>query len=291
MSNAPAGARPARRVRRARCRGRRRRRRASPAHKPRPPNNPTAREARLKAERAKLQALRAEREQLEQRRQTLQYTVHDLSEEVAQHEPRSGRDGQRRPLARRASSMRSCRVDEHYAGESRRRAGRARDQARDSAAPLGRHLQARAALLTRGDALGEQLRRSHRALQVSAPHRAARPGARAPRRRPAQPDRPPTRQTWCASQSDMEENRQEKADEEQRLRDLQAQQAASLHDAQRSARLTDRRIRATGERRRTPHQRHRVPRRSPRARRAGFAERTRARPARSAAAPIASTGP
>lgn len=197
-------------------------------------------EARLKAERAKLEALRAERERLEQRRLTLQSTVHDLSEEV---------DNLNREADMTAGVVRS--LDAQLDAINAEVASTTSDlvDAQDELTLKRVILQRRLVdiykrgplfsleVLLSANSFGDLIARYKYLHLIALRDRVL---VRRVEDLRNQIDR--QRGNLVHFQSDMEENRQEKADEEQRLRNLQAQQAASLHDAQRSARVTDRRI-------------------------------------------------
>ena len=197
-------------------------------------------EARLKAERAKLQALRAERAQLEQRRQTLQNTVHDLSEEV---------DNLNREADMTASVVRS--LDAQLDAINAEVASTTSDlvDAQDELTLKRVILQRRLVdiykrgplfsleVLLSANSFGDLVARYKYLHLIALRDRVLVHRVEDLRN---QIDR--QRGNLVRFQSDMQENRQEKSDEEQRLRDLQAQQAQSLHQAQRSARVTDRRI-------------------------------------------------
>ena len=197
-------------------------------------------EARLKAERAKLQALRAERAQLEQRRQTLQNTVHDLSEEV---------DNLHREADMTASVVRS--LDAQLDAINAEVASTTSDlvDAQDELTLKRVILQRRLVdiykrgplfsleVLLSANSFGDLVARYKYLHLIALRDRVLVHRVEDLRN---QIDR--QRGNLVRFQSDMQENRQEKSDEEQRLRDLQAQQAQSLHQAQRNARVTDRRI-------------------------------------------------
>lgn len=197
-------------------------------------------EARLKAERAKLQALRAERAQLEQRRQTLQNTVHDLSEEV---------DNLNREADMTASVVRS--LDAQLDAINAEVASTTSDlvDAQDELTLKRVILQRRLVdiykrgplfsleVLLSANSFGDLVARYKYLHLIALRDRVLVHRVEDLRN---QIDR--QRGNLVRFQSDMQENRQEKSDEEQRLRDLQAQQAQSLHQAQRNARVTDRRI-------------------------------------------------
>jgi len=197
-------------------------------------------EARLKAERAKLQSLRAEREQLEQRRQSLQNTVHDLSEEV---------DNLNREADMTASVVRS--LDAQLDAINAEVASTTSDlvDAQDELTLKRVILQRRLVdiykrgplfsleVLLSANSFGDLIARYKYLHLIALRDRVLVHRVEDLRN---QIDR--QRGNLVRFQSDMEENRQEKSDEEQRLRDLQAQQATSLHEAQRNARANDRRI-------------------------------------------------
>jgi septal ring factor EnvC (AmiA/AmiB activator) len=197
-------------------------------------------EVRLKAERAKLQALRAERERLEQRRQTLQNTVHDLSDEV---------DNLNREADMTASVVRS--LDAQLDAINAEVASTTSDlvDAQDELTLKRVILQRRLVdiykrgplfsleVMLSANSFGDLIARYKYLHLIALRDRVL---VRRVEDLRNQIDR--QRGNLVRFQSDMQENRQEKEDEEQRLRDLQSQQAASLHDAQRSARLTDKRI-------------------------------------------------
>jgi len=211
--------------------------RAQTAPAPQSTDNP---EARLRAERAKLDALRAERERLVQRRQTLQNTVHDLSEEV---------DNLNREADMTASVVHS--LDAQLDAINAEVASTTSDlvDAQDELTLKRVILQRRLIdiykrgplfsleVLLSANSFGDLIARYKYLHLIALRDRVL---VRRVEDLRNQIDR--QRGNLVHFQSDMEENRQEKADEERRLRDLQSQQSASLHDAQRNARLTDRRI-------------------------------------------------
>ena len=202
-----------------------------------PADNP---EARLKAERAKLEALRAERARLEQRRQSLQSTVHDLSEEV---------DNLNREADMTAGVVRS--LDAQLDAINAEVANTTSDlvDAQDELTLKRVILQRRLVdidkrgplfsleVLLSANSFGDLIARYKYLHLIALRDRVLVHRVEDLRN---QIDR--QRGNLVRFQNDMEENRQEKSDEEKRLRDLQSQQAASLRDAQRNARLTDRRI-------------------------------------------------
>lgn len=200
----------------------------------------TSPEARIRAERQKLQALRREREQLEQRRAALQNTVHDLADEV---------DNLNREADMTASVVRS--LDAQLDAINSEVASTTSDlvQAQDELTVKRVILQRRLVdiykrgplfsleVMLSANSFGDLIARYKYLHLIAIRDRVLVHRVEDLRN---QIDR--QRANLVTFQSDMEESRQEKADEEQRLRDLQAQQARSLHNAQRRATLTDRRI-------------------------------------------------
>jgi septal ring factor EnvC (AmiA/AmiB activator) len=197
-------------------------------------------EEKLRTERQKLQELRRERQALEQRRAALQNTVHDLSEEV---------DNLNREADMTASVVRS--LDAQLDAINAEVASTTSDlvQAQDELTLKRVILQRRLVdiykrgplfsleVLLSANSFGDLVARYKYLHLVAIRDRVLVRRVDDLRK---QIDR--QRGNLVKFQGDMEESREEKADEEKRLRDLQAQQAHSLHSAQQSAALTDRRI-------------------------------------------------
>jgi septal ring factor EnvC (AmiA/AmiB activator) len=201
-------------------------------------------EARLRAERQRLEQLRQEREELERRRLNLQNTVHDLSEEVA------NLDREADMTARVVRSL-DAQLATITAEVERTTADliRAQDEITLKRAVLRQRLvdiykrgplysvQVLLSATSFGDLVARYkylylLARRDRAL-VNRVEDLSR-----------QIDR--QRANLVRFQEAIRLNRQEKADEERRLRDLKEQQAQSLALAKRRARETEARIKQLG---------------------------------------------
>ena len=210
---------------------------AAPAQQQQAADSP---EARLRAERLKLQQLRSQRQQLEERRAALQNTVHDLSEEV---------DNLNREADMTASVVRS--LDAQLDAINAEVSSTTSDlvQAQDELTLKRVILQRRLVdIYKRGSLFSlEVLLSANRFGDLVARYKylhlvAVRDRVLVHRVEDLRNQIDRQRGNLVKFQGDMEENRQEKADDEQRLRDLQAQQAHSLHAAQRRAQLTDQQI-------------------------------------------------
>lgn len=204
----------------------------------------SAAEARLRAERAHLDQLRRERAELERRRASLQNTVHDLSEEV-------------RSLDREADmTARVVQSLDAQLGEINTEVGKtttdlvhAQDELTFQKAVLHQRLvdiYKRGPLwsvevLLSARSFGDLVAR-YKYLHLLALHdRALVHRVEVLRNQIGR-----QRGNLVRFQSDIQENLQEKADEERRLRDLQSQQQQSLSKARRSAAATERRLSELG---------------------------------------------
>lgn len=202
-------------------------------------------EARLRAERKHLEELRSEREELERKRASLQSTVHDLSEEVR------NLDRQADMTARVVQSL-----DTQLAAINSEVEGttadliRAQDELTYKRATLRQRLvdiYKRGPLysvevLLSANSFGDLVAR-YKYLHLLA----LRDRALVRRVEDLRNQIGRQRSNLVHFQDDIQLNLQEKAAEEQRLRDLQSQQQHSLAKAQRSARETEQRLRQLGK--------------------------------------------
>lgn len=208
-------------------------------------------ESRLRAERLRLQQLRSERQALEQRRAELQNTVHDLSEEVDNLNRQAD-------MTQRVVNTLDAQLAAINAEVDNTTADlvRAQDELTLKRVILQRRLvdiYERGRLyslevLLSATSFGDLLAR-YKYLHLLA----VRDRVLVHRVEDLRNQIDHQRANLVTFQQDIQENLQEKADEEHRLRDLQAQQQQSLVVARRSARETDRRIQqlASDERRLT----------------------------------------
>jgi len=195
---------------------------------------------KLRNERQKLDQLRREREQLEQRRNSLRSTVHDLSEEV------QSLDSEADMTARVVASLDSQLATINGELESTTTdLIRTQDELTLGQAILQRRLVDiykrgslySAEVLLSANSFGDLVARYKYLHLLTLRDRALVERVAGLRDRIGR-----QRGNLVQFQRDMQESLQEKADEEQRLRDLRNQQAGSLKSAKERAQDTDRRL-------------------------------------------------
>jgi septal ring factor EnvC (AmiA/AmiB activator) len=201
-------------------------------------------ESRLRAERQRLEKLRSEREALERRRTSLQNTVHDLSEEVENISREAemtasvvrSLDSQLETISGEVSSTTSDLVNAQDELTVKRATLRQRLVDIYKRGPLYT-----AEVLLSASSFGELVARYKYLHLLTLRDRSLVARVEDLRN---QIDR--QHANLVRFQRDIELNLSEKADEEQRLRSLQEQQARSLTRARRSARDTEQRIKQIG---------------------------------------------
>jgi septal ring factor EnvC (AmiA/AmiB activator) len=200
----------------------------------------TSAEARLRAERARLEQLRREREDLERRRASLQSTVHDLSEEV------ENLNREAETTARLVRSLESqLQTINTEVGKTTTDLVHAQDELTVKRATLRRRivdiykrgpLYSTEVLLS-ASSFGDLLAR-YKYLHLLA----LRDRALVRRVEDLRNQIGRQRANLVRFQRDIEVNRQEKAAEERRLRNLEEQRARSLAQAKQRARQTEQRL-------------------------------------------------
>jgi septal ring factor EnvC (AmiA/AmiB activator) len=200
----------------------------------------TTAEARLRAERARLEQLKREREDLERRRASLQSTVHDLSEEV------DNLNREAETTARLVRSLESqLEAINSEVGKTTTDLVRAQDELTVKRATLRRRivdiykrgpLYSTEVLLS-ASSFGDLLAR-YKYLHLLA----LRDRALVRRVEDLRNQIGRQRSNLVRFQRDIEVNRQEKAEEERRLRNLEEQRARSLAQAKQRARQTEQRL-------------------------------------------------
>jgi murein hydrolase activator len=197
-------------------------------------------EARLRADRERLESLRREREELRRRMTSLQSSVHDITEELANIEYQAETTAR---LVRSLESQLASITDE--VGKTTADMVRAEDELALKRAVLRKRLvdiYKRGALynvevLLSAQSFGDLVTR-YKYLHLLA----LRDRALVHRVEHLRNEVARQRGNLVRFQSDIEENRAARADEERRLRDLESQRTASLADVKRRRKQTELRI-------------------------------------------------